>query len=166
MKLSVLICAMVLSAAGIPRFSDFPPDRKANGRPARIELSAPFQRKFRTRIQGESKLDPNFASHYRIAEWGCGSSCVSLAVIDLSTGAVYDGPIRTLGYGVRRRYEGGEKELEYTVSSRLMIARGCPDDTRCGTYYFDWVNNRFRQLRFVTAGPVVESILSVVNRPQ
>jgi hypothetical protein len=31
---------------------------------------------------------PNFAGHYTLARWGCGAGCVTVAVIDMTTGAV------------------------------------------------------------------------------
>ena len=142
--------------ATIPRFDDYPAEGEVVKRPVKVVLSSPFQEEFRTRITREAALSPNFAGHFRIAEWGCGSSCVSVALIDLANGAVYDGPFRTLGYGVRRKYEGGEDEFQYRLSSRLVEARGCPQDIRCGTHYYVWSGKGFRQVRFVPGGPVIE----------
>jgi hypothetical protein len=112
-----------------------------------------MQKMFAAQIRRQAILPPNFAGHFRIAEWGCGSSCVSVAIIDLKSGEVDNGPFSILAYGEPYRYEGGSDELAYRVGSRLLIARGCPEDKNCGTYYFAWEDHGFRKLRFVPHGP-------------
>lgn len=42
----------------------------------------------------------------------------------------YDGPFSVLDYGEAYRYEGGYDDLEYRISSRLLVARGCPECRR------------------------------------
>lgn len=144
------------AGAAIPQFGEYRTRDVLKGPAAEPVVSSPYQITFKTRIVEEARLGVNFAGLYRIAEWGCGSSCVSIAVVNLQTGAVYDGPFKLLGYGTRRQYEGGEDELEYHDDSRLMIARGCPGDRDCGTYYFEWNGDRFLRLRYVPAGPVIQ----------
>jgi hypothetical protein len=157
MNLRPLLCWIfaLFSATGaaIPKFEDYRTQDVLTGPAVVPVVSRPNQRTFKTRIVEEARLGVNFAGLYRIAEWGCGSSCVSIAVVNLQTGAVYYGPFKLLGYGTRRRYEGGEDELEYRGDSRLMVARGCPGDRDCGTYYFEWKGERFLRLRYVPAGP-------------
>ncbi len=145
-----------LAASGIPQFETYRVHDGMKGSPATPIIKTPYQRTFRTQITEEAKLGVNFAGHYRLAEWGCGSSCVSIAIINLQTGAVYDSPFRVLAYGTRRQYENGEEELEYRPESRLMIARGCPEDRNCGTYYFEWTGERFLRIRYVPAGSIIE----------
>jgi hypothetical protein len=72
----------------------------------------------------------------------------------LKTGRVYDGPFSVLGHGEPYEYEGGDDELAYQLSSRLLIARGCPEEKKCGTYYLEWKSDHFYQLRFVPHGPL------------
>lgn len=59
-------------------------------KPAIPRLITPTQHEFRTVIRHGAKKGPNFAGHYTVVEWGCGSNCVVYAVIDAITGAVYD----------------------------------------------------------------------------
>jgi len=127
LKLSAIFimatCWAVSSQA--PRFEDFSASVSERASKVSPRITTPFQRQFRTQIIQQSWLLPNFAGHFRIAEWGCGSSCVQIAVIDLDTGHVWDGPFSTLSYAVPYRYEGGDTELDYRRGSRLLIARGC-----------------------------------------
>ena len=44
----------------------------------------------------------NFAGHYNLARWGCGTSCVNGAITDMQTGLVYNIPSASLGYEFRR----------------------------------------------------------------
>jgi hypothetical protein len=156
MKLTLGLFAAVLSAAAlIPTFSDFGTPESFQGPVVEPMLRNPDQRKFEAQIRRQSTLPANFAGHYKIAEWGCGSSCVSIAVINLKTGEVYEGPFSVLGYGNSYKYEGGYDELEYKATSRLLIARGCPGDKNCGTYYYEWKGNHFNQLRFEIHGPLL-----------
>jgi hypothetical protein len=49
---------------------------------------------------------PNFAGHYTVALWGCGTSCQSFAIIDAKTGAVTLGTF-TLSVGAEFRRDSG-----------------------------------------------------------
>jgi hypothetical protein len=142
-------------AAGIPTFGEFDTAEAFNGPAAPPLIRSPAQKKFEAQIRRQSTLPANFAGHYKIAEWGCGSSCVSIAIVNLKTGEVHDGPFSTLGYGSAYTYEGGFEELEYKASSRLLVVRGCPEDKNCGTYYFEWKGNHFERLRFAVHGPLL-----------
>jgi hypothetical protein len=140
-------------AAGIPTFDEFDTAEAFNGPAAFPQIRSLAQKKFEAQIRRQSTLPANFAGHYKIAAWGCGSSCVSIAVINLKTGEVHDGPFSTLGYGSAYTCEGGFEELEYKASSRMLVARGCPEDRNCGTCYFEWNGNRFERLRFASMPP-------------
>src|SRR6266478_4202549 len=82
-----------LAGAELP-YSKYPyakyPARHYKGKLATPRLITPTQREFRTVIRRGAVKGPNFAGHYTVAEWGCGSNCVVYAVIDAITGAVYD----------------------------------------------------------------------------
>ena len=151
------------SATLVP-FGDFPAPRTFHGVPATPTLRTAGQRLFRTRIREAARKGPNFAGHYTIAEWGCGTSCVSVAVVDAETGAVYEGPFgqlptAVLSYGEALRYDRDAKgeylyeELSYRLDSRLLIARGCPNYANCAAYFYEWTGSQFKFLRKVPATP-------------
>jgi hypothetical protein len=104
---------------------------------------------FRTVIREAAKKGPNFAGHYTIADWGCGTACESLATIDAESGAVFDGPFgklpkAALYYG--SNVDEDKTDLFYRLDSRLLVARGCPNFTACAEYYYEWTGARFRLL--------------------
>ena len=73
-----------------PRFDQYPALATFNGSVAPADVrSSPQVRLFRTRIREGAKQGPNFAGHYTIVFWGCGTGCVSLAIVDARTGKVF-----------------------------------------------------------------------------
>lgn len=148
--------ALAADAGPPPTFAEFRVQPGPVRPPASPILRTEIQRMFRTRIRQAVRKGPNFAGHYTIASWGCGSSCVSFALADRTTGRVYDGPFRILGYAIPYQYEGGWQELEYRLDSSLIIVRGCPEDADCATYYFEWAPPKWKLLRRAPHGPLIE----------
>ncbi len=141
------------SDLGFPSFSEYPVSAIFKGKPVAPRLVQPGDRLFRSRILEGAAAGPNFAGHFSIAEWGCGTACVSIAIVDAETGRVYPGLFVILGYGRARKYadvdEGRYAPLSYVLSSRLLIARGCPEDENCASYFYEWSRSRFKMLRKV-----------------
>jgi hypothetical protein len=105
--------ASQLVAVGQPRkpqFNDYIVADKYRGTPARVNLSAPpAARYYRTRLREGAAKGPNFAGHYTIITWGCGSDCYDIAVVDARTGRVWFAPFT------------GAIDLEFRRNSRLLI---------------------------------------------
>ena len=66
----------------IPQFTEFPAGEVFSAKPASPKFVHSGDQRFRTRIRDGASRGPNFAGHYTIADWGCGTSCVSIAVVD------------------------------------------------------------------------------------
>jgi hypothetical protein len=70
-----------------PRFEEYPVTDIFHGIPAAPKLTTPMERLYRTRIregvtkgigvmkEGIEQAGPNFAGHYIVVTWGCGSPC-------------------------------------------------------------------------------------------
>jgi len=93
-----------------------------NGKRVGINYSSnKTARQFRSAISWSiNKFGMNFAGHYNIARWGCGTSCISGAITDLKTGNVYDLPPASLDY-------------KFKNTSRLLVIN--PPDS---SGYFDY----------------------------
>ena len=131
------------------KFTDFAATGSFHGKPAAPILATQRQRMFRTAIRDAAAKGPNFAGHYTIAEWGCGSGCVSSVVVDAITGKVFAAPFRILTMPLPESEGGHEYQgAVYQLNSRLFIADGCPEEAGCGTYYYEWSDNKFKRLRF------------------
>lgn len=127
-----------------PQFQDYPAT-PTSIHPARAKILTSSDRRFRTRIREDAAKGPNFAGKYTIVVWGCGSGCQSFVVVDSVTGRVHwNRPFSILGVPDDLRHDG----LQYKVNSRLLMAGGCPEDEKCGTYYFEWIKDRFRLKEF------------------
>ena len=155
MKLSaVFIVVLVLLGAAstqgqtLPRFESYPAAGRFSGTPAPAIISHPRARLFRTMIQNQAKDQPNFAGHYHVATWGCGTDCQGLALIDARTGRVYFNPRALNVAGVPYQ---DEERLQFRLDSRLMIISGSVDGFNRyqdeAKFYYEWRNNHFRLIR-------------------
>ena len=168
-----------IATPSLPRFEDYPVAEIFKGTPAAPILATPQQREYRTRIRnGVSMGDgvwygswrdpirkpgPNFAGHYFVIRWGCGSQCVLMAIVDAKTGVVYEPPLSGDKYHDEEELflpldNLGEAEVDIRPDSSLMVLReACTDYQNrktCGTYYFNWKDNHFDLLKFVYVNPL------------
>ena len=79
----------------LPRFEDHPVMKTFSGKPAPLKLPSHSKaRLFRTMLKLSAEKGPNFAGHYTVGTWGCGSDCRMVALIDAVTGRVYFAPFQ------------------------------------------------------------------------
>ena len=97
------------SIAAAPNFAQYRVTQRYNGRPAPVNLNSPEARRFRTVLTNGARRGPNFAGHYTVVTWGCGTSCQSMAIVDARTGRVYMTGI-TASLGVKHQ-----------LNSRLLV---------------------------------------------
>ncbi|MGD1095259.1 MAG: hypothetical protein ABSB35_25115 [Bryobacteraceae bacterium] len=146
-----------------PRFEDYPVNEIFNGAPAAPVVLSPEERRYRTVIRqgvtkgwgvegpdGKERPGPNFAGHYFIITWGCGSPCLMAAVVDARNGGVYPPPFHHgRAYFQVPWADSSTPPLDYRLDSRLLIANVCEQGTRlhvgdqinheerrCGPHYF------------------------------
>ena len=161
MKLAILafsavFCVATAGTAQVPGYARY-----------RVKIERPHAKKidfrrspgastFRTRLTAALRQGTDFAGRYKIAAWGCGTGCISGAVIDTRTGRVYfPEELAALSVG----YFSGEYEsepLQYRADSRMLKLSGIPGrtdnaepDQPWGEYYYEWKNNRFYQLKYI-----------------
>ena len=128
-----------------PRFEAYPVSRIYEGKPLPVNvLSHPQARKLQARLVEGAKKGPNFAGHYTVVMWGCGTECQQIAVVEARTGIVAFADFMTrLG-------------AQFQIDSNLFIAN--PPDTveqalrargasgRYRTVYYLWKAPRFVEL--------------------
>jgi hypothetical protein len=137
------------------RFEDYAVTEVWNGPPAGAKITSASKKMFRTNLSEAAQQPPNFAGHYRVAVWGCGTRCESGAVIDLKTGDVFHLPsvlstqeLKQWIYCTSVYDKGG---LTYRTDSQLMVLKcGAGADEQGNntpdTYYFRWANSHFHLL--------------------
>jgi len=137
-----------------PKFEDFPAHSRYRGKPAPVDIhNSELARTYRTRLREGVRKGPNFAGHYTVVDWGCGSNCQVYAVVDTRTGKVF-GTI------------GGERGADFKVDSSLFVADpqypsdadAYPDDPvqTLPARYYVWRDNKFFQ--------IYEQACSIVDR--
>ena len=83
-------------------FEDFSTDvYKGELKEPNFETNPKFK-KFITRIKDECKSGVNFAGHYTLVTWGCGSPCQRSAIVDRKTGEIFDGLETTYGIDFKK----------------------------------------------------------------
>jgi hypothetical protein len=154
------------SATHEPSFGDYPVTEVFTGSPVEPILVTAEQRRYRTRIRngistgtdvwnGSWKTPikssgPNFAGHYFVIRWGCGSNCLMMAVVDARTGKVYGPPLSDAGSELHIPMDPlSDVEIDLRRDSSLVILRNaCKNGRReCGVYYFNWSNDQFVLLK-------------------
>ncbi len=164
--------------AGTPRFEDYAVKEIFTGTPAAPILATAEQRTYRTRIRnGVATLSdvwigsyknpikakgPNFAGHYFVIRWGCGSQCVMMATVDAETGKVYEPPLAGKNALWVPLDNLSDMETDLRPDSSLLVLRNaCRDfkDRRtCGSYYFNWKDYHFDLVKFVMVDPLKELV--------
>jgi hypothetical protein len=147
------ITAHDLQRADAPKFEQFPAERLVTKAvPANIN-SSPQARRYRTVLKQGTVEGPNFAGYYTIVAWGCGSSCMTFAIVNRKTGHVifpeeiisvsgvnlnaddFLANAHTISWGVR-----------FLPDSRLLVLVGeiNEDEKQEGAFYYVIENDRLK----------------------
>jgi hypothetical protein len=153
----VCMCAAPSFAQGgpAPAFGDYrAPVYK--GRAAALKLTTPQARGYRTRLREGARRAVNFAGHYKLHTWSCGTGCLQTAFIDAKTGEVFF-PDELNGF-ILCFFDTQAHELEdslhFRKGSRLIVMSGYPvsergkDEPQKGLYYYEWTGRELKLLKF------------------
>jgi hypothetical protein len=147
----------------LPTFEQYPAEPAYEGKTSLPILASRLDRKYRTRIREVASGGANFAGHFAIAIWGCGTGCQEFVMIDVKSGAVFDPLAYEIGYHYPRLEDyprrGDQYDdldwwcysdvISYRLDSRLLIIEGCLlDGKQCGRTYFVEARGRLRQVGF------------------
>lgn len=139
-----------------PSFSAFPARVEVRTAKAINFRQSPEARTFRTRLSEALRGGVNFAGHYIVAGWGCGTGCISGAIIDARSGSVY-WPKQFNALGVGDTENGYVDEpVAYRKNSRLLVITGSPGlaneegpDLPTGEYYYEWRANSLHLIKVI-----------------
>ena len=137
----LLVCSIVGFGQQLgprPTFAEFPVTKVFRGTHTRPKLTTKDQRTYRTMIRtgGGEPETLNFAGHYTVQQWGCGTDCSQFAVVDSINGRVY-GPFAVSGMPGRwleDHASAGLDRIEFKPRSGLLKVNGCPNERDCGFY--------------------------------
>lgn len=128
-----------------PGFADYRVAEIFRGTPAAVRLTSPGARMFRTQLRVQSGRGANFAGHYALATWGCGSGCSDGAIVDVRTGEVW---FPDLWHSVIVPYTTLINGAFFEPNSELLVVRGALSNERRGVAYYRWHGNQLNLLRF------------------
>lgn len=82
--------SLVAQAQPEPRFEDYPANAVTIHKVAqpRLKPNTDFWY-FRTAIKDGAQEPPNFAGHYILIQWGCGTECQNGVIVDALTGKIF-----------------------------------------------------------------------------
>lgn len=112
--------------------------------------------RYRTAIRKGGAAGPNFAGHFTIVGWGCGSSCIAWTVVDAKEGTVYFPPDDIATISTNHVDEVGPNEpephffgLRFRLDSNLLIILGAPreDESREGILFYRWTGKTFELIQ-------------------
>ncbi|RUL78261.1 hypothetical protein [Dyella choica] len=149
------ICTARLADVKQPlKFEDFPVPRASSSPITAPRLDSPEARRYRTVIREGTASGPNFAGHFAVVAWGCGSSCSERAIVDTQTGQVFfDRRLRDLD--TTQADANGDRDEQFpayfSLSSRLLVIVGAPneDESHDGVAFYEWTGSQLKLLRFV-----------------
>jgi hypothetical protein len=151
-----LVTASDLSDPKAPTFEAFPAKTPQTIPNTKLDLmSSRIARKYRTVLRLEIAKGPNYAGYYRVALWGCGSSCAMFAVVNLKTGRVITPERFSTVSGVHfaadeflSNTKSGGWGFRHKTGSKLLVVVGAldEDDSREGAFYFSLVNEKLHPI--------------------
>ena len=81
MAASIFCAGRAPAQTAVPRFGDYPVNERFAGKTAPLFRSREA-RMYRTRLSEAAHENPNFAGHFIVSTWGCGTECVMGAIIN------------------------------------------------------------------------------------
>jgi hypothetical protein len=148
------MAVVVLSAPGYasettPQFQDFASENVIINKSVAPDLSTGRARQYKTRLRQAIKLPANFAGHYRLVIWGCGTSCATGAVLDKSDGRVIFLPFTIC---CSEDYSDDFQPIAYRQDSRLIVFSGLIDEAGVnGAHYYLFDGRKFGLLKTIAA---------------
>jgi hypothetical protein len=122
-----------------PQFIEFPTSSPALWQRRPPDLRAPNAFTYRTRITKASQQDANFAGHYVLETWGCGTNCVMGVIINLATGRVTFLPTVCCWGEIDLAF----RPVEFRRNSRLVVLSGMlNEEGRNAAHFFDFRDER------------------------
>jgi hypothetical protein len=150
------ITAGDLKEKSSPEFDQFPAQKEATNNWVSANIAGnPQARKFRTALKQGTADGPNFAGFFSIVGWGCGSSCVSFAIVNRKSGhVIFPDRINSVS-GVHLQADDFLPSaktqfwgLRFRLESRMLVLVGAinEDEKNEGAFYYIIENDHLRPI--------------------
>ena len=132
-----------------PHFADYPVTKLLHIRVAKPRVPRNWHEDPRLRLQDSvySTSRPNFAGRYFVAVWGCGTACVTGAVVEARSGRIIPLPIVSSWHEVHDKFEG----IDFRHNSRLLVLSGQRSEMKgdMGQHFYVLENGKLKFLRTI-----------------
>jgi len=120
------------------KFEDYPSRLFLQESQAPLDLDSHYRGwQFKTVTRDAYAKGPDFAGHYTVVMWGCGTSCQNQIIVDNLTGKIIDAEI------------GSSEGVEYTLESELFVVNP-PESIKSYQEALgrvpDWLETRYYKL--------------------
>ena len=135
------------SPVALPRYADFAVTPETLPTRPALKRNNRFSRKYRTRLgEGLRDLPVNFAGHYVMVTWGCGTTCLDGGMVDARTGQATALPFLLDSFASLE--VDIADPLLYRADSRLVVMLGMlrEEDAIPRQYFYQWTHGRLKPL--------------------
>jgi hypothetical protein len=138
----------VFAQTKTPQFKDYPSEKIYKGKNAPVQLKTESERMFRTRLRDAAKQKPNFAGHYVLTAWGCGTTCLQGAIVDVKTGKVSFWDFSLCCWGIE---DDNFNPIEFRINSKLIVFSGNRNekDNDNGAHFYKFENGKFIHIKTI-----------------
>lgn len=151
--IAVAICGLLASAVPAPAATDIPQFRGFrvdvyDGPVSSPNLSSHSEAgTYRTRLREAARGTVNFAGHYILVSWGCGTTCVAGAVLDARNGNVFFLPFSICCWG---NVDEGFRPIEFRKNSTLLVFAGLRNEQGAmGAHFYEFRSGVFVHLKTI-----------------
>lgn len=125
------------------KFEQYPAIVVATSAIAKPILTTKLAKQYKTVITLAMSEPANFAGHYRVVTWGCGTDCRGFAILNKLSGVAYTLPGVKYVAGIMGN---AEERLDFKGDSRLFVISGLVNDETEGKFYYLWERERLKLL--------------------
>jgi hypothetical protein len=152
---TVLVSIPVLAQRGVPTFAQYRV-RAEKITPKAVNLASHKNaRMYRTNLRNAAREGVNFAGHFILTTWGCGTNCNEGAIIDARTGRVFF-PKELEGFSIGQgKWSYDLEVIDFKPNSTLIAINGYSggylnrDNAAEGIYFYQWTGTAFKKAGFV-----------------
>jgi hypothetical protein len=135
-----------------PRFADYPVAKLSHIPVAKPKVPKNWHEDPRLRFQDSVHDDSraNFAGHYFVAIWGCGTTCVTGGIVEAKSGRIIGLPTVSGWFDVHDKFEG----IDFRPNSRLLVLSGARSEEKgdMGRHFYVLENGKLRLLKTIRSG--------------